>query len=261
MIPQEDESWEENPPTLVEYIRRDLRWCEGNLQYVHLLRLPGLLFMSRYQLCVAIFMFLGSPAWIALLTLGIVSACFSADPSQIMQGSYGVVLMIATLLMWYLPKIAGAADVISRASERKRFGGGWRFVTGFTLEMIFSILMTPITWLNHTMFMTGLVFGRKAGWGAQARDDHSIPLSTAIKQFWPHTVLGLAGVFGLLVSHPQLLPYSFFALGGLVLSIPIAVLTSLPLFGATLIRHRLLSLPEEIDPPEALKSLHLRALS
>ena len=261
VIPQEDESWEENPPTLVEYIRRDLRWCEGNLQYVHLLRLPGLLFMSRYQLCVAIFMFLGSPAWIALLTIGIVSACFSADPSQIMQGSYGVVLMLATLLMWYLPKIAGAADVISRASERKRFGGGWRFVTGFTLEMIFSILMTPITWLNHTMFMTGLVFGRKAGWGAQARDDHSIPLSTAIKQFWPHTVLGLAGVFGLLISHPQLLPYSFFALGGLLLSIPIAVLTSLPTFGATLIRHRLLSLPEEIDPPEALKSLHLRALS
>ncbi len=261
VIPQEDESWEENPPTLVEYIRRDLRWCEGNLQYVHLLRLPGLLFMSRYQLCVAIFMFLGSPAWIALLTLGIVSACFSADSSQIMDGSYGVVLMIATLTMWYLPKIAGAADVISRASERKRFGGGWRFATGFTLEMIFSMLMTPITWLNHTMFMTGLVFGRKAGWGAQARDDHSIPLSTAIKQFWPHTILGLAGVVGLLASHPHLLPYAFFALGGLILSIPIAVLTSLPNFGAALIQHRLLSLPEEIHPPEALKSLHLRALS
>ena len=261
VIPQEDESWEENPPTLVEYIRRDLRWCEGNLQYVHLLRLPGLLFMSRYQLCVAIFMFLGSPAWIVLLALGVISACFSSDPSQILDGSYGVVLMIATLTMWYLPKIAGAADVISRASERKRFGGGWRFATGFTLEMIFSILMTPITWLNHTMFMTGLVFGRKAGWGAQARDDHSIPLSTALKQFWPHTILGLAGSFGLLMSHPHLLPYAFFALGGLVLSIPLAVLTSLPNFGAALIRHRLLSLPEEIQPPEALKSLHLRALS
>ena len=109
--------------------------------------------------------------------------------------------------------------------------------------------------------MTGLVFGRKAGWGAQARDDHSIPLGTAIKQFWPHTILGLAGVSGLLMSHPHLLPYSFFALGGLVLSVPIAVLTSLPNFGATLIRYRLLSLPEEIHPPEALKSLHLRALS
>lgn len=261
VIPQEDESWEENPPTLIEYIRRDLRWCEGNLQYAHLLRLPGLLFMSRYQLCVAIFMFLGSPAWTALLTLGIISACISAEPSQIMQGSYGVVLMIATLTMWYLPKIAGAADVISRASERQRFGGGWRFVTSFTLEMIFSILMTPITWLNHTMFMAGLLFGRKAGWGAQARDDHSISIATAIKQFWPHTLLGLTGVFGLLTSHPDLLAYSFFVLGGLVLSIPLAVFTSLPRFGATLIRYRILSLPEEINPPAALNSLHLRALS
>jgi membrane glycosyltransferase len=261
VFPQEDESWEENPPTLIEYIRRDLRWCEGNLQYVHLLRLPGLLFMSRYQLCVAIFMFLGSPAWVVLLTLGIASASLSADASQLMDGSFGVTLMIATLTMWYLPKIAGAADVISRPEERKRFGGGLRFATGFTLEMIFSVLMTPITWLNHTMFMTGLLFGKKAGWGAQARDDHSIPLSTAMKQFWPHTLLGLAGIIGLGLSHPDLLPYSFFALGGLVLSIPIAVLTSLPGFGAALIQHKLLSLPEEIAPPEALKSLHLRALT
>ena len=261
VIPQEDESWEENPPTLIEYIRRDLRWCEGNLQYVHLLRLPGLLFMSRYQLCVAIFMFLGSPAWVVLLTLGIASASLSADASQLMDGSFGVALMIATLTMWYLPKIAGAADVISRPEERKRFGGGLRFATGFTLEMIFSVLMTPITWLNHAMFMTGLLFGKKAGWSAQARDDHSIPLSTAMKQFWPHTLLGLAGIIGLGLSHPDLLPYSFFALGGLALSIPIAVLTSLPGFGAALIQHKLLSLPEEISPPEALKSLHLRALT
>jgi membrane glycosyltransferase len=217
--------------------------------------------MSRYQLCVAIFMFLGSPAWVVLLTLGIASASLSADASQLMDGSFGVALMIATLTMWYLPKIAGAADVISRPEERKRFGGGLRFATGFTLEMIFSVLMTPITWLNHAMFMTGLLFGKKAGWSAQARDDHSIPLSTAMKQFWPHTLLGLAGIIGLGLSHPDLLPYSFFALGGLVLSIPIAVLTSLPGFGAALIQHKLLSLPEEISPPEALKSLHLRALT
>jgi membrane glycosyltransferase len=127
--------------------------------------------------------------------------------------------------------------------------------------MVFSILMTPITWLNHTIFMTGLVFGKKAGWGAQARDDHFIAPGTALKQFWPHTLLGLFGVVGLFISHPHLLPYSFFVLGGLLLSVPIAVLTSLPCFGAILIQHKLLSLPEEIDPPEALKSLHLRALS
>ena len=33
VLPQEDLGWEENPPTLIEFIRRDLRWCQGNMQY------------------------------------------------------------------------------------------------------------------------------------------------------------------------------------------------------------------------------------
>ena len=37
VLPEEDGSWEENPPTLIEFIRRDLRWCQGNMQYWHFL--------------------------------------------------------------------------------------------------------------------------------------------------------------------------------------------------------------------------------
>jgi len=31
VLPEEDLGWEENPPTLLEFIRRDLRWCQGNM--------------------------------------------------------------------------------------------------------------------------------------------------------------------------------------------------------------------------------------
>ncbi|MBL6430802.1 MAG: hypothetical protein HPM95_04810 [Alphaproteobacteria bacterium] len=41
MIPRETESFEENPPNALEFIRRELRWCQGNLQYLKLLGLPG----------------------------------------------------------------------------------------------------------------------------------------------------------------------------------------------------------------------------
>ncbi len=66
VLPEEHLGWEENPPTLLEFIRRDLRWCQGNMQYWHFLTWPGLKFVSRYQLAFAILMFLGSPAWMAL---------------------------------------------------------------------------------------------------------------------------------------------------------------------------------------------------
>lgn len=260
VIPQEDESWEENPPTLIEYIRRDLRWCEGNLQYVHLLSLPGLKFLSRYQLCIAILMFLNSPAWIALILLSIVLLCLAPTPAAFMHGGLGLALLSTTLLMWYLPKIAGAVDVMLHANERKRFGGGLRFATSFTLEMIFSLLMTPITWLNHTIFIAGLLFGKKSGWTGQARDDHSVPVTVALRQFWPHTLLGICLTSAVWHTHPTSLPYALIILSGLLLAIPIAVLTSWPSFGRLLIRWKLLSLPEEIATPAALKPLDLEVL-
>jgi membrane glycosyltransferase len=260
VIPQEDESWEENPPTLIEYIRRDLRWCEGNLQYIHLLSLPGLKFLSRYQLCIAILMFLSSPAWIALILLSIVLLCLAPTPAAFMHGGLGITLLSITLLMWYLPKIAGAVDVMLHANERKRFGGGLRFASSFTLEMTFSLLMTPITWLNHTIFIAGLLFGKKSGWTAQARDDHSVPLAIALRQFWPHTLLGICLTSAVWHTHPTSLPYAMIMLSGLLLAIPIAVLTSWPSVGRLLIRWQLLSLPEEIATPAALRPLDLEVL-
>ena len=41
VLAEESDSHEENPPSLVDFIRRELRWMNGNLQYVRLLGLPG----------------------------------------------------------------------------------------------------------------------------------------------------------------------------------------------------------------------------
>ena len=70
VLPEEGTSWEENPTTLLEFIRRDLRWAQGNMQYWPFLVMPGLKPVSRYQIGFAMLMFLGSPAWIGLLVLG-----------------------------------------------------------------------------------------------------------------------------------------------------------------------------------------------
>ena len=73
VLPEEDLGWEENPPTLMEFLRRDLRWCQGNMQYWRFLVMPRLKPVSRYQLVLAILMFIGSPAWIGLLGLATIA--------------------------------------------------------------------------------------------------------------------------------------------------------------------------------------------
>ena len=260
IYPSEDASWEENPPTLTEYIRRDLRWCEGNLQYLHLLTLKNLQPVSRAQLILAIAMFFGSPAWIGLILICTIAIGMSGAPSSLVDMSALSNLLLATLVMWYLPKIAGALDVLLRTSESKRFGGRWRFGLSLFLETLFSLLMTPIAWLNHTLFILGLAFGKKGGWTGQTRDDHSVSIANALQQFWPHTLIGIGLASLLYFTHPATLWYGMLFFGGLLFSIPLVVLTSQAWLGRWMIDRQLLALPEEITPPAVLLPLQLSAL-
>ena len=71
VLPEEGASFEQNPPTLLEFIRRDLRWCQGNMQYwPFLLHARASSPSAATSSLFALLMFLGSPAWIGLLVLG-----------------------------------------------------------------------------------------------------------------------------------------------------------------------------------------------
>src|SRR5205085_7039246 len=91
---EEGASFEENPPTLLEFVRRDLRWCQGNMQYWHFVGMPALRPVSRYQLLFAILMFLGSPAWVGLLVLGTIGVAMAGSPAAFVRADAGIVLLV-----------------------------------------------------------------------------------------------------------------------------------------------------------------------
>jgi membrane glycosyltransferase len=256
----EGSSFEQNPPTLVEFIRRDLRWCQGNMQYWHFLRMPGLRPVSRYQLAFAILMFLGSPAWVGLLLIGSAAAALAPTPGDFMRWDAGVAGLILVLAMWFTPNVATVIDVLTRAKLRHLFGGGVRFGASFMITVVFVVLVAPIMWTSHTLFLARLLCGRTLDWGAQARHDHALPWSLALQQFWPQTLVGLAPVLLLAAAAPAALPYALLVAGGPLLSIPLAVLTASPAFGRTLIAVGLDRLPEETMPPPELRALKLPAI-
>jgi membrane glycosyltransferase len=260
VLAEEGSSFEQNPPTLVEFIRRDLRWCQGNMQYWHFLRMPGLRPVSRYQLVFALLMFLGSPAWIGLLLFGTLGVALAPTPADFMRWDAGIALLFFVLVMWFAPNIATMIDVLTRPKLRYLFGGGVRFSASFLMTIIFVVLVAPIMWVSHTVFLARLLFGRTIEWGAQARDDHEVPWSLALRHFWPQTLVGLAPLLVLAVSAPSAIPYAFLIAGGPLLSIPLAVATAAPALGRALIALGLDRLPEETLPPPELRALELPAI-
>jgi membrane glycosyltransferase len=118
VLPEEDLGWEANPPTLLEFMRRDLRWCQGNMQYWRFLRLPGLMAVSRYQLLFAILMFVGSPAWIGLLVVSTIALMLKPAAADFIYPGLGAALFIIVFVMWFAPQFATAIDVLLRRQQR-----------------------------------------------------------------------------------------------------------------------------------------------
>jgi membrane glycosyltransferase len=262
VLPEEDLGWEENPPTLIEFIRRDLRWLQGTLQYGFFLALPKLKFVSRFQLAFAMMMFLGSPAWMGLLVVGTIAIATSPTMADFIRADAGYALLAVQVVMWFTPKIASAIDVLTRPKIRRAFGGAATFLLSLAIETCSTFLLSPIMWFGHTMFFAGLPFGRVIGWIGQVRDDHTVPWSVAFKQLWPHTTLGIACLALLAATHPIAAIYAFALIaGGLAISIPFAVITAKPSVGLALARVGIGRLPEESAPPTALAALSLPALA
>jgi membrane glycosyltransferase len=261
VLPEEDLGWEENPPTLTEFIRRDQRWCHGNLQYGHFLVMPGMKFVSRFQLGFAMLMFLGSPAWIGLLLVGTLALALAPSPADFIRPDAGYALLVIILVMWFAPKIATVMDVLTRRSLRRAFGGSARFLVSVATETLFFILLSPIMWVCHTLFIAGVPFGRVIGWIGQVRDDHTVSWTQALRQLWPHTMLGAGPLILLAITHPSAIPYALLLAGGPALAIPLAVITAKPAVGTALARIGIGRLPEETAPPDALTALALPAVA
>jgi membrane glycosyltransferase len=238
VLPDEEGSWEENPPTLLEFIRRDLRWCQGNMQYFHFLTLPRLEAVSRCQIALAIAMYLCAPAWLGFIVLGLIRGPhFDFD--------LGVVMFLLMLAMGLAPKCATLAEVLVRRSLRRAYGGAARIAAGAFLELVFSVLIAPISAVAVTLFVLGLPFGRRVGWAAQQRDAEGVLLSGAARKLWPQTLFGIFLMAWSWHAAPGAVWYWVPLFAGLAGSIPFAMATAHPAFGRALAVCGICRIPEE----------------
>lgn len=245
VLPIEEGSWEENPPTLPEFIRRDLRWCQGNMQYFKLLGLPGLLPVSRCQLLLAIAMYLGALAWLGLIVLGLLrQAPIRTDT--------GLLLFGIIMIMSFAPKIATLVDVLLRPRLRAAYGGGLRIACSALLETVLTMLVAPISAVAVSLFILGLPFGRRVGWTSQQREAHGLPLSDAVRCLWPQALLGLGLVAGTYYSSAVSIWFTLPIIAGLLLGVPLAMLSASPRLGRKMAQSGLCRTPEEVWPQFAL---------
>jgi len=256
VLPVENDSWEENPPTMLDFAKRDVRWCQGNMQYIKLLDTPALYPMSRFQLVWAILMFLGIPAWTLMIAL-LPAAAWEASSVASFPTDLAIGLYIVFFTMYLMPKIAGLIDVVLTRGGMARYGGFARFAAGAAIELVFSFLQGAVSTIRTTIFMIGLMFGKSVVWGGQSRDAYGISWRTAVENLWPQTLFGIIVCGALLLIEPAVFWWSLPLTAGYLVAIPFAVLTAAPALGRFFQKLGLCGIPEDFSPPAEIKAIGL----
>jgi membrane glycosyltransferase len=243
-LPSEEGSLEANPPTLPEYLARDRRWAAGNMQYAALLRLPGLTLMGRWQLAQAILLFLGAPAWVAILALAALNAA-SGGASMTDEAAL-LALLLVGWVTYYASKLAGYAQMLLRPALAQRYGGRGRFLIGALTELGFTTLFEPVSLFNKAMFLATLPFGATMGWMPQQRAEHGVAWADALRLLWPHTLFGLTITLVFALSSTSALFWALPFTVGLLLAVPFCVVTASPGFSVWLQARGIAATPEEL---------------
>ena len=71
-------SFEEAPPSLIDMLIRDRRWCQGNLQHTHFIFAKGFVLPTRLHLFSGLMSYLSAVFWLSLVIVGLAIAIQAA---------------------------------------------------------------------------------------------------------------------------------------------------------------------------------------
>src|SRR5690349_3996756 len=214
-----DGSYEETPPSLLEELKRDRRWCKGNLLNARLFLAPGMPGAHRAMFASGVMAYLSAPLW--FLTLAIATATLATNalvppryfvhPEQLFpvwpewHPAWAAGLLAATALLLFLPKLL--ALLLQCARGARGFGGAARLASGVLMESALSMLLAPVRMMFHTKFVAAALAGVEVAWRSPPRADAQTGWGEALRRHGLHTLfgaawLGLVGYFA-----PAALPW------------------------------------------------------
>lgn len=261
-------SYEEIPPTLIDYAKRDRRWCQGNLQHARLLMAHGFKSLSRIHFAMGVMSYLASPLWLLFLVATGIEAYLKSlqDPVYffgdnwlpVWPASYtvemGTVLWV-TLAMLFLPKGLALLLLARDRTLGRQFGGLPRASLSVLIESLISVLLAPVLMLFQSKFVAAILLRTTVGWPNQQRGDHQTGFAEALGAHGIHTLIAFAAGWLTYTYVPSFFWWFTPVLAGLALSIPVSMITSRTSLGLWTRRAGLFLTPEESDEPRVLQLL------
>jgi len=260
-------SYEEMPPNLLDELKRDRRWCRGNLINSRMLMWTGLHPAHRALFVTGIMAYVSAPLWLLSLAVASTSVVlhvvtvpeYFVQPRQLFpiwpewDAHATLMFAIGTCGVLFLPKILGGILVVMRGAER--FGGAAAVAGSVLLELLFASALAPVRMLFHTQFVLAALAHLEIHWKSPPREDAETSWGQATRRHGLHALLGLGWTLGVYWLAPSYTWWLLPITGALVIAIPVSVYSSRVSLGRAARAARLFLIPEEADPPRELRTV------
>ncbi len=263
MVPDLAGSYEEIPPSLIDFAMRDRRWAQGNLQHSRVLFASGLHWVSRVHMAMGIMAYVSALVWLLFLIIALMLTLqsiwtvheffpdgvspFSNWPRQ--DPARSLELLLLTLAVLLLPKIFAYVLALMDSRQRRGFGGPIVLLAGVLAETVLSSLFAHIMMMLQSSAVVDVFRGRDSGWKPQRRDDGSLPTHEIVQFHLAHMAIGIVLAVLTLYSSYILFLWMLPASLGLVFSGPLSAWSAKRSAGETFRRLGLLQIEEEKAPP------------
>jgi membrane glycosyltransferase len=247
-------------------MKRDRRWCQGNIQHLRLMFARGFKGGHRALFLNGVFSYVSAAVWFIFLVLSTYEAVadvfFPVNyfPRERMlfpewpvwKPAQAIVLTGVTAVVLFVPKVLGIVAAVVTGSARG-FGGFLRLLLSALFEVVFSTLMAPIRMVFHTRFVVLNLLGRTVEWKSAPREDEETGWGEALRRHALDSTLASAWAIALYLLEPGYFWWITPILGALALSVPLSVLTSRAKLGDRVRKLGLFVIPEERSPPQELR--------
>ena len=273
MLPQVGGSYEDVPGNIVDYAKRDRRWCQGSLQHLRILSVRGLRWMSRLHFVLGAMGYVSSFLWLLMLLAstayivlpyvslgpfaGIGSVLFGqvfVEPASSGMNAEPIIpLLGVTVVLLFLPKLL--ALTLALARQRHGFGGSVRLLSSAVLEMLFAVVVAPLMMMYHVRFVLSVLGGHGIEWQTQVREGRTVAWSEAWWRTAGVTVIGATWAGLTLYYSPTFFLWLTPIFTGLLGAGPLVRWTSSLWLGQLARRWGLFLVPSEtMPPPELMES-------
>jgi membrane glycosyltransferase len=257
-------SYEELPPNLLDELKRDRRWCHGNLMNFRLFLVKGMHPVHRAVFLTGVMSYLSAPLWFMFLALStalqvvhtLMEPQYFLQPRQLFpvwpqwRPELAIALFSTTLVLLFLPKLLSIVLICAKGA--KEYGGSIRLFLSMLLEMLFSVLLAPVRMLFHTVFVVSAFLGWEVVWNSPQRDDDDTPWGEAFKRHGSQLLLGAVWAGGMAWLDLRFLWWLSPIVFSLILSPFVSVLSSRATLGIKSKKAKLFLIPEEYSPPREL---------